>query len=139
MNTVVSSEAASLTPDAGGRNRTRPSSRLLDRLAILGFAIPAAAYLWESSLVSYGVNVIWRDQWSDVKVIRHWHAGTLTLSTLWVPHNQNRLLFPNLLVVLLAQTTHFNLLVEMYIGALILFASIALIIWTHKRRSRRLT
>ncbi len=133
MNTVVSSEAASLTPDAGGRNRTRPSSRLLDRLAILGFAIPAAAYLW--FIHRYGVNVIWRDQWSDVKVIRHWHAGTLTLSTLWVPHNQNRLLFPNLLVVLLAQTTHFNLLVEMYIGALILFASIALIIWTHKRRS----
>jgi len=100
---------------------------------VLGFAIPVAAYLW--FIQRYGVNVIWRDQWSDVNVIRQLHAGAFGLGTLWAPHNQNRLLFPNLLVVLLAQTTRLNLFVEMYLSAGMLFASIALFIWTHKRRA----
>ena len=107
--------------------------RLLASLAVLGFPLPVSAYFW--FIHHYGVNVIWRDQWSDVNVIAHSSSGTLSLGTLWAPHNENRLLFPNLLVVLLAHTTHLNLFVEMYISAVLLVASIALIVWTHKRRS----
>ena len=81
------------------------------------------------------MNVIWRDQWSDVSVIAHSYSGNLGWGTLWAPHNQNRLLFPDLLVVFLAHTTHFNLFVEMYLSAVLLVTSIGLFIWTHKRRS----
>ncbi len=78
--------------------------------------------------------MIWRDQWSDVSVIAHSYSGNLGWGP-WAPHNQNRLLFPNLLVVVLAHTTHFNLFVEMYLDAVLLVAAIGLLIWTHKRRS----
>ena len=133
MSSVTTAEATPLAPGRGEQKGVFTRPRLINALAILGFAIPVAAYLW--FIQHYGVNVVWRDQWSDVNIIRHLHAGTLSLGTLWTPHNQNRLLFPNLLVVFLAQTTRFNLLVEMYVGALILIGSIALLIWTHKRRS----
>jgi hypothetical protein len=113
--------------------RALDASRWLNITAALGFVIPVCAYLW--FIQHYGVNVIWRDQWSDVNLARQLHMGRLSLGTLWAPHNQNRLLFPNLLVVVLAQTTRLNLFVEMYLSALILVASIALCIWTHKRRS----
>ena len=102
-------------------------------LTVLGFSLPLGAYLW--FIPHYGVNVVWRDQWSDIGVISHSYDGTLNLGTLWAPHNENRLLFPNLLVVFLARTTHLNLFVEMYLSALLLVASITLFIWTHKRRS----
>ncbi|HEY5023383.1 MAG TPA: hypothetical protein VII76_00260, partial [Acidimicrobiales bacterium] len=120
-------------PEVDGPQKVAAPSRWLNIATVLGFAIPVCAYLW--FIQHYGVNVVWRDQWSDVNVVRQLHAGKLSLGALWAPHNQNRLLFPNLLVVLLAQTTRLNLLVEMYIGALILIGSIALLIWSHKRRS----
>ncbi len=78
---------------------------------------------------------MWRDQWSDVNLISQLHAGGFGVGALWAPHNQNRLLFPNILVVALAQTTHLNLFVEMYLSAVMLCASIALLIWAHRRRA----
>jgi len=133
MSSVTTAEATSLTPSAGEHQAPFDSHRLFKSLTLLGFAVPVGGYLW--FIQHYGVNVVWRDQWSDVNLIRVFHAGKLSVGTLWTPHNQNRLLFPNLLVVFLAQTTRLNLLVEMYIGALLLFASVTLLIWTHKRRS----
>ena len=97
-------------------------------LTVLGFAIPVGAYL--ALLVHYQVNAIDGDQWSDVQVIAHpnW-------STLWVTHTDNRVLFPNLIVLALAHTVNFNIEVEEYLSALMLFVSVALLIWAHKRRS----
>ncbi len=94
---------------------------------------PVVAYFW--FVAHYGVNVVWRDQWSDIDLIGHWHAGSLTLATLWAPHNENRLFFPNLLVLLLDPTTHLNLFVEMYLSAILLVVATALVILTHRRRS----
>ncbi len=133
MSSVTITEASTLAPKADEDRGLHKPHRFLNGLAVLGFSLPVGAYLW--FIQHYGVNVIWRDQWADVNVIAHSYSGTLSLGTLWAPHNENRLLFPNLLVILLAHTTHLNLLVEMYFSALLLLASIALIIWTHKRRS----
>src|ERR1700722_5428579 len=133
MSTVTATEAQPLPPRTHDRPRAFGLRRRLNALALFGFAAPVAAYLW--FIQHYGVNVIWRDQWSDVSVIAHSYSGNLSWATLWTPHNQNRLLFPNLLVVFLAHTTHFNLFVEMYLSAVLLLASIGLFIWTHKRRS----
>jgi hypothetical protein len=97
-------------------------------LTVVGFAIPVGAYL--ALLAHYQVNAIVGDQWSDVQVIAHpnW-------STLWATHTDNRVLFPNLIVLALAHTVAFNIEVEEYLSALMLFASVTLLIWAHKRRS----
>ena len=99
----------------------------------VAFLAPVSAYLW---FIAYdGVNVVWRDQWSDIDLIAHLHAGSLSLATLWAPHNENRLFFPNLLVLLLDLTTHLNLFVEMYLSAILLVVATALVVLAHRRRS----
>ena len=108
-------------------------SRYLAIFTILGFAIPIAFYLW--FLGHYSLNVVWLDQWNDVSLIRASYDGHLSLSALWAQHNENRLLFPNLIVLALSRVTAFNVTVEEYLGAVLLFAAVALIIFAHRRRS----
>ena len=56
-------------------------------------------------------------------------------SSLWAQHNENRIFFPNLVVLLLARTTSFNVQIEEYFSAVLLLASTTLFVWAHKRRS----
>jgi hypothetical protein len=113
--------------------RTQQTPNSLTPLAVLAFAVPVVAYFW--FVGHYSVNVPVADQWSDINVIAHSYSGTLSLGVLWTQHNDNRILFPNLIVLLLAYTTHFNLIVEQFISALMLCAATGLFIMTHKRRS----
>ena len=108
-------------------------SWLIPIATFVGFAIPAVSYLW--MIHAYGVNVIFADQWNDVALIGHAYSGTLHLSTLWSQHYENRIFFPNLVVLALAYTTHFNVVTEEYLSALMLFGGTALVICAHKRRS----
>jgi hypothetical protein len=78
----------------------------------------------------YGVNAIWYDQWDNVNVIAH-----PSLSNLWLQHNEDRIFFPNLIVLALAHTTHFNILIENYLGGIMVVAAAMLLIVTHRRRA----
>ncbi len=69
-------------------------------LAVLGFAIPVGSYFW--LIHHYGVNVVFLDQWGDVGIVRHAYSGNLTLGTLWSQHGEQRVLFPNLIVLALS-------------------------------------
>ena len=121
-------------PAERGEGKRQRSTHLgLVGLTVVGYAIPLVIYLW--FIDRYGVNVIWGDQWADVNVIRHSFDGTLSLSALWAQHNEARIFFPNLIVVVLAHTTHFNLFAEMYLSAALLCAATAVLILTHRRRA----
>ncbi len=121
-------------PSAPIRVRTPQSgSHALVITAALGFALPIFAYFW--FLHSYSLNVISRDQWDDVGLISHSYNGTLSLGTLWAPHNENRIFFPNLIVLLLSRLTHFNIVFEEYLSGVMLVVATGLIIYAHKRRS----
>jgi len=108
-------------------------SWLIPIATLLGFAIPAVSYLW--MIHAYGVNIIFADQWDDVALIGHAYSGTLHFSSLWSQHYENRIFFPNLIVLALAYTTHFNVVTEEYLSALMVFGGTALVICAHKRRS----
>jgi hypothetical protein len=86
-------------------------------------------------LAQYQVNTIIADQWNDVDLIRANFAHFPDWSSLWSPHTNNRIFFPNLIVLALAHTVHFNIDVEEWLSALMLFAATGLLIWCHKRRS----
>ncbi len=79
--------------------------------------------------------MIFADQWHDIQIIALSHSGTLTLGDLWAQHGENRVLVPDLLVLALAHTTHFNVVYEDYASGLLLMATTALLILAHKRRS----
>ncbi len=113
--------------------RSDGRSWLIPIATFLGFAIPVVSYLW--MIHAYGVNIIYLDQWDDVILIGHAYSGTLHVSMLWSQHYENRILFPNLIVLALAYTTHFNVVTEEYLSALMLFGATALVIGAHKRRS----
>jgi hypothetical protein len=102
-------------------------------LTFVSFTAPVLAYFW--FVDHFGLNTIWIDQWGDLGIISHAYSGHLTLSTLWAQHTQNRIIFPNLIVLLLAYTTNFNVVDEEFLSATILVLSIALLIIGHRRRS----
>ena len=107
-------------------------ARLVNVLTVLGFGLPVAAYFW--FVGTYSVNVLTNDQWTDVPVIKDtW--SRLDWSALWLPHNENRVFFPNIIVVILAHTVHFDIRVEELLSAVMLSAATGLLIWAHKRRS----
>ena len=115
------------TGDAAGRLTPvrwveRVDHRLIALLTVLGFGVPIVVYFWV--VHHFGLNTIWIDQWSDLGVISHAYSGHLTLSTLWAQHTENRILFPNLVVLLLAHTTHFNIVDEEFLSAIVLVLSI---------------
>ena len=99
--------------------------------------IPVGIYLW--FVHSFGVNAIWYDQWDNVALLTHSsyfyssYAGHTSLSTLWTQHNENRMLFPNLVVLALGSLTHLNVLTEEYLSAVLLVISASLIILTNRR------
>lgn len=78
-------------------------------------AVPPAVYLW--FIWEYGVSVPYQDDWALVPLLRALDQGHLTLGALWAQHLQNRVLFPNLLMLGLVRATHFDTKVEMFVGA----------------------
>jgi len=120
------------TPDDSGGHRP-PSGRWLTVVGIASLVLPVVAYL--VFIHHFAVNAIWSDQWADISLIRHAHDGTLSLSTLWAQHTSNRIFFPNLIVLVLASLTRFDVVTEEYLSAAFLTASAALLILTHRRRA----
>ena len=129
---------ARVETEAPSRDRIvdRIDPRLVRLLTVLGFGLPLIGYLW--LLVRYSVNTMYADQWSDVTVISQSYAHFFPWGPMWLQHFENRVFFPNIIVVLLAHTVHFNVQVEEYLGAVMLIASTAILVVVHKRRSRSL-
>ena len=98
------------------------------------FSLPVVVYFW--LIHRYSVNAIWYDQWWDVRLLGHLYSGSLHLGDLWAQHGENRIFFPNLVMLLIAQTTHLNLVTESYLGACLLVLGIGLLIGAHRSRSR---
>ena len=100
----------------------------------MAFAALVATYFW--FITSFGANTIWgNDEWSDLILIQHAYSGHLTLSALWAQHNENRILFPNLVVLFLAEVTHFNVKSEEFLSGLTLVGATTALILGHRRRS----
>jgi hypothetical protein len=111
----------------------RMDPRLVNLLTGLGFGLPVFGYFY--LLIRYSLNVIVGDQWVDITVINRSYSHIFDWGSLWAPHNENRIFFPNIIVVLLAHTEHFNIQVEEFLGAIMLIVATGLLIWAHKRRS----
>jgi hypothetical protein len=125
---VTADPPHSATWSVGSLNPT-----VVKALTFVGFAVPVAVYL--AVVAHYQVNAISGDQWSDVQVVAQNYGHFPNWSSLWALHTDNRVFFPNLIVIGLAHTVSLNIEVEEYLSALMLFGSVALLIAAHKRRS----
>ncbi len=111
----------------------RLDPRLVGLLTVLGFGLPLIGCLWLLRL--YSVNVIFGDQWDDVTVIAHSYVHLFDWSSLWAQHNENRIFFPNLIVLVLARVTLFNTQIEEYLSAAMVVVATVLLILAHRRRA----
>ena len=102
-------------------------------LTALGFGLPILGYFWV--IYHFGINVITNDQFGNVTVVQDSYSHHFQWSVLWAQNNNDRLFFPDLLVILQSRTDHLNIQAEEYLNAIMLAAATALFIWAHKRRS----
>ncbi len=107
--------------------------RLVQALTAVGFGLPLIGYFW--LLGRFSVNVLVGDDWDVVPVIGQSYVHFFDWRLLWTQHNENRIFFPNLIVVLIAHTLHYDIHVVEYLGAVMLVASTLCIVVAHKRRS----
>jgi hypothetical protein len=90
----------------------------------------------------YGVNAIFYDQWTNIALLSHSHffsqsyVGPMSLGHLWAQHNENRMLFPNLVVLVLGSATHLNIATELFVSAAMLVVATALIVLSHRDSGR---
>jgi hypothetical protein len=96
-------------------------------ICLLGVAIPLILIL--ILILKYAVNVPFGDDWAMVPLFKHIDTGSLTFGDLWAQHNEHRILFPRLVILALAYTTHWHLGVEMLTSTAISLFSIIMIVF----------
>jgi hypothetical protein len=95
-------------------------------------AAPVALYFW--FITDYGVNVPFADSWNGtLPLVLDFARGHLTLAELWQPHNENRMLVPNVILVLLDSDTRMNQVVDMLVSASMLVGAVAITVWLAAR------
>lgn len=91
--------------------------------------IAALAVVGISSLIlRYGVNVPIGDQWEMVPIFEDYRDGRLNFSDLWQQHNEHRILFPRLIMLVIAPMTQWNSRAEMLTGVVFVLVSFLLLV-----------
>lgn len=65
-------------------------------------------------IYSFGVNVPFWDQWDVIPFYEKTFGNNLSISDLFTQHNESRLLFPRILMIILALITNYNTVSEMF-------------------------
>lgn len=99
-------------------------------------AASVAPLLYLLYVVHYGVNSLFLDDWENVSLGDAALHGHLTFSALWAQHNEERLLFPNLLFVLSSVATHLNLKDIILFDALLMIMAYVLLIRIYRVTTR---
>jgi hypothetical protein len=78
------------------------------------------------------------DEWEFVPIIHKYLSHTLTISDLWAQHNEHRIFFPRIIMLLLATLTHWNFRYEVMSSLLFALGSTVLILLVLRRTFSRL-
>ncbi len=82
-------------------------------LSLLPFAALAVMFL----LFSH--NTPWMDQWEFVPFLQKFHDGALRPADFWAQHNEHRIVFPRIIMLSLAQCSHWNIYAELAVNFLL--------------------
>ncbi len=115
--------------------RMLPKSRLgpRGRLTLTVLAVVAPTTLYFVFLDKFGVDLIYYDEWAVVGVVHQSLHGSIPWSGLWAQHNENRVLVPNLIYLMLARIFALNSRATIFVNGCLLFASLILILSTFRR------
>lgn len=65
-------------------------------------------------ITRYGIDVPFWDQWEFVLLLKKFKTGALSFPDLWAQHNEHRILFPKLIMLVLAAATGWDIRYEFY-------------------------
>jgi hypothetical protein len=111
-------------------NEIMSSKKIFISCALM--AIPVLLYFWYIS--TYGVNVLFWDEWDEyIPFYDKLQSGTLSFADLFAQHNEHRLFFPKIIFLILGDISNFNTVVNMYLSALLLVFTLAIIFHSYIR------
>lgn len=93
--------------------------------------VPVAALV--SMVVRHWVDVPYGDQWELPTDIRQIHSSGLDLPDLWRQHNEHRILFPRVAMLVLAWPTEFDSRAQMTLSLVLAFAVLVLTVQLLRR------
>lgn len=76
------------------------------------YLVPLILLIW--FVTEYGVNVPFWDQWALVEFFAKIQAGQVTFQDFFAQHNEHRILFPRIIIAILAFASSWNNKLEMY-------------------------
>jgi hypothetical protein len=140
LNARVASALTDHQPNTNGQ-----ATRLDGAVNAVTVIATGSAVLWAAWLMvrmfRNTVDVPFVDQWWFVRFLRDTdNNGGLTLSSLWVPHNEHRIFFPRLLMFGLAKATGWNIRAETATVQLLLIARVVCVVvavWVASRKTKR--
>lgn len=98
------------------------SERTVKWLTRTGIMLPLVVTFY--FVYKYGYTVPFWDEWEFVTFLEKFHNHTLTFTDFWAVHNEHRMLFPRILMLILANMSGWNILLEAYSS--IIFAAFSL-------------
>ena len=84
-------------------------------------------------LCDYTIDMPFWDQWALVPIIDKYNKGNLSFYDLWSQHNEHRLIFPRIIMLLLAQITRWNTLYEVALNVFIALGTYGVMIYYIRR------
>jgi hypothetical protein len=133
MEVLTRQATPDVDPGSARDSRRRRLGLASTVTAVVVFAAVIGLAVW--FIHRYAVNMVYFDQWTDISLIQKAYSGTLSFSAIWAQHNENRVFVPNLIVLALAYTTHFDIVVEDYLCGAFLGVTATFLIVAHRRRA----
>jgi hypothetical protein len=99
---------------------------------LVGVGVITPGAVTAAMTARYYVDVPYWDQWSFVPLLDRFFVGSVPWAGLWAQHNEHRLFFPRLLMLILARATRWNIgweLATIFLLAVALFLLLAFASW----------
>jgi len=115
------------------RNKIKAVS-LVTFLCVLVLIAPPLSLLFY--IRTFGVNVIYADDWGGVSLVQKALNDTLSFSDLFVQHNEHRMPFPNLFMTIIEISTQYNMVAIMFFSWILLCLTLLIIFIVYRKNSR---
>jgi len=105
-------------------------NRIKKSILILLSVLPLVVLV--SRIHKYKVDVPYWDQWNFIPILEKAHEKTLTFKDLWEPHNEHRIVFPRIIMLILADISDWNISYELYFNVVLAFGVFLLLVYQIK-------
>ncbi len=117
-------------------NQSRILSQVSQWLPV--FLMPLPFLYLVVQVNTYRVDVPFMDQWNFVSILGKFYQGTLSIRDLWLQHNEHRLVFPQIVMLLLAEVSRWNISYELAFSLFLAVGILSILVWQIRNTETRL-